>query len=1466
MLLQKNHLRRNLALLVMLAFVLSLLPLPALAEGETTESHYHSFACYVLTCEETHIHSVQCFATDKEPVCGLEQGAQHNHGGNYDCQVIKVLGCGAEEHQHDETCEIIARLEDMRPGEILITGDDPYHDKDSFGNEYTQPEYIVWPDPDNADDEIVDDGISDEEAGIMPLDGENGIAPLDNSDDHIVDEGSSNEEAGIMPLDGENGIAPLDNSDDHIVDEGSSNEEAGIMPLDGENGVAPLDGANGNEPEADMAPMDDTTIVEEVTETDSEVAPLDDMNALENDIAPLINDIEALIAPLNDDADRAIALNKVRTIKDQYPPLSDAPQLDTAIYSCGKGEHQHGEECYIELYMCRAAETASECTCTYLCTWFWGNYININKSCPVCSHATEEELDPYTYDPEQPEKFICQGKQIVIPGKNASCKHNAVVSGGSLWESWFPGGGSPDLIPATCHSPATNREAIECMDCGAKWLWSFEPASQIDPNAHYYGKNKPIIIQEATCQEDGLQKQTCLFCGDIETVLPGGHVKPTDESQIEYTDNKCREGLIKYQCALCRNEISEIVAPAQHAFKDAVCTDCQVTAYEVYTYEDGATPSGNGYEIKRCARIIQNGDEVYGVDNNGYRLNDDSFAVIINEALMGKTKSTLDENGDAIVTRVAGYRNMDDSNAELYMPGDTISYQDVPAMFHGEKGSWGAYYSSNTYKAIYLKAEREKVDDFKLNIVPYNELKTSQYTRSNISSTSEGITATSEYNFADNTVTITYIIPDGYDEKNIDIDASADIMQAFAKIQDVRWGYNGTQPEDSLGPVFIKIVNNSDNVFTYNKNSFIVQSPDWQGESGYIDPIYTFDGVNPPESAVPSRVSNNALKYLYNVKRDLSNNELTDDVLEEKLIAKGYKNGVQDLHQFYLDYYNNFFVSEGGGNWSTLYEIPRSLLVDRNEGIYGGHSSSAGQKETNPYVAGIGYSYTYTHMYSIVPGDTPNLKDITGAYSVGNYMVPNSAILADYDSNAKFQWNRLKKEEAGILTGMSLYFYGEMNNFYQNTAYNLMVGFSLKEVSPITLTVNKLWQDSEGNEIATPVDKIEVIIQSEEETDNGKQFIEVETLTLGNDTGWKATSKALPRDGKYSIKEIQVDGYTTIYGTPVIDADGNIAITITNKENKPDTATLNITKLWKDTDGNEIAAPEGDVVVTVNVLDEDGAIVATAILSAVNNWSATVNNLPADGKYSVVEEALAGYAAEYSEITGEDNEFFVTITNTKLPPDPISLTVNKVWNDNSSANRPASILVGLSNGESIQEYVTLNADNNWSYTWNELAADVSWSIAEVGIVGYTSTQTREDNVVTITNTLTPPVTPPPGGDNPSDNPPDNPPPTEPNNPTTPPVTPPPGTLTELPDPNVPGAPAEVTVLENDVPLAYVRTWDPETEEYVYVPEEDVPLANMDPVPPTGDNTKTALWVAICLAMLSGMVILTVTAPRRKENK
>ena len=185
----------------------------------------------------------------------------------------------------------------------------------------------------------------------------------------------------------------------------------------------------------------------------------------------------------------------------------------------------------------------------------------------------------------------------------------------------------------------------------------------------------------------------------------------------------------------------------------------------------------------------------------------------------------------------------------------------------------------------------------------------------------------------------------------------------------------------------------------------------------------------------------------------------------------------------------------------------------------------------------------------------------------------------------------------------------------------------------------------------------------------------------------------------------------------------------------------------------------------------------------------------------------------------------------------------KVWNDDNSPARPGSILVSLSNSQGIQGYATLSDANNWHHEWTGLDASETWTADEVGVPdGYTSSKTQDGNVVTITNTPTAP--PPPG------NPPRNP-------PGTPPRVP------ELPDPNIPGAPEEVTVVDEDVPLTYVKTWDPEEEEYVYVPEEEVPLA--DVTPETGDTTASALWTALCLTSAAGLCALHITRPRKKEE-
>lgn len=88
--------------------------------------------------------------------------------------------------------------------------------------------------------------------------------------------------------------------------------------------------------------------------------------------------------------------------------------------------------------------------------------------------------------------------------------------------------------------------------------------------------------------------------------------------------------------------------------------------------------------------------------------------------------------------------------------------------------------------------------------------------------------------------------------------------------------------------------------------------------------------------------------------------------------------------------------------------------------------------------------------------------------------------------------------------------------------------------------------------------------------------------------------------------------------------------------------------------------------------------------------------------------------------------------------------------------------------------------------------------------------------------------------------------------------------TELPDPNDPNSPDEITIIgPNGVPLTYLKVWDPETEEWVYLPEDEIPLAPMDGTPQTGDEAQPVLWGALCAASLgAGWVLL----PRNRKKR
>ena len=62
----------------------------------------------------------------------------------------------------------------------------------------------------------------------------------------------------------------------------------------------------------------------------------------------------------------------------------------------------------------------------------------------------------------------------------------------------------------------------------------------------------------------------------------------------------------------------------------------------------------------------------------------------------------------------------------------------------------------------------------------------------------------------------------------------------------------------------------------------------------------------------------------------------------------------------------------------------------------------------------------------------------------------------------------------------------------------------------------------------------------------------------------------------------------------------------------------------------------------------------------------------------------------------------------------------------------------------------------------------------------------------------------------------------------------------------------------------MKVWDPVNEEWVYIPEDEVPMWGFD-VPSTGDGSRTALWAALTAGALGGAVRTARSRKRKEEN-
>ena len=95
------------------------------------------------------------------------------------------------------------------------------------------------------------------------------------------------------------------------------------------------------------------------------------------------------------------------------------------------------------------------------------------------------------------------------------------------------------------------------------------------------------------------------------------------------------------------------------------------------------------------------------------------------------------------------------------------------------------------------------------------------------------------------------------------------------------------------------------------------------------------------------------------------------------------------------------------------------------------------------------------------------------------------------------------------------------------------------------------------------------------------------------------------------------------------------------------------------------------------------------------------------------------------------------ISRTSVPSgdDTISRKALKVWDDAGKEDqRPEQVAVQLLRDGVVYDTKTLNAKNNWRYTWNGLSPYREWTIVEQDFEGYTSLTTRSGMTYTITNT------------------------------------------------------------------------------------------------------------------------------------
>ncbi len=266
------------------------------------------------------------------------------------------------------------------------------------------------------------------------------------------------------------------------------------------------------------------------------------------------------------------------------------------------------------------------------------------------------------------------------------------------------------------------------------------------------------------------------------------------------------------------------------------------------------------------------------------------------------------------------------------------------------------------------------------------------------------------------------------------------------------------------------------------------------------------------------------------------------------------------------------------------------------------------------------------------------------------------------------------------------------------------------------ITISKEWKDN-SNAYGTRPDSITVQLLQ-----NGSNY---QTVTLDG-TGDTWTKEV--RVPKYNSNGVEntytiVEPSVTDYSTSCSDLSCTNTLTGTD--------TITITKNWIDNDNTYNTRPNN---VTMQV-KQNGTDYQEVTLNGIGNtWTKSIEvpKYDSDGvkyTYTTSESSVNGYSTSCSDLTCSN-----TLTGNE------TITVNKVWKDNSNAynTRPNNVTIQVKQNGNNYEELTLNGTGNtWAQNvevpkYDNNGVKYTYTVSEPTVNGYNTSC----NELTCTNTLT----------------------------------------------------------------------------------------------------------------------------------